>query len=297
MVVTWVQAFLAASTVLGVGHHAGGPGCCDVCGVEKAEVLATIARLQTCPDWRVRDDAAHDLRKFDWRCHPEIVAALSVALLKDCEEEVREEAAQSLSKMRTCLPIAHEALSKAARCDPDCATRLWARWGLKTFGRRCAADCDVCGPSVVGGGPPPLLPGPVPSPDQLAPTVPGPALGPGEVLAPLPSDSGVAPPLEAPALPPGSSPFSTSPTPPPPPPSPGLEDEPALRPLPPTSSEGRARRTPLLGRLFGRRPRSEGAKERSRAVAGPRAEERDRDVADEGQRVTELLPLERPARD
>src|SRR3954453_21455207 len=93
---TWV---LLAQASLGLGgHHARKVGCCDACGVEKALVLAEIQTLQTCPRWRARDNAAHRLRKFDWRCHPEAASALVVALLHDCEEEVREEAAQSLTR-------------------------------------------------------------------------------------------------------------------------------------------------------------------------------------------------------
>src|SRR5438046_2669125 len=90
---------LVANAALGYsGHHAVKEACCDTCGVETAVVLSEIQRLLSCPNWRARDNAAHRLRKFAWRCHPEIPAALSFALLHDGEEEVREESAQSLTK-------------------------------------------------------------------------------------------------------------------------------------------------------------------------------------------------------
>ena len=144
-VIVLAQAFLGMH-----GHDAPRPGCCDVCGVRQAAVLAEITRLQTCPNWRKRDDAAHALRKVDWHCHPEVVDALAYSLLRDCEEEVREEAAETLAKLAPCTPVAHQALTQAADCDPDHATRKWARRALKAMAGRCEAPCQVCGPTPGG---------------------------------------------------------------------------------------------------------------------------------------------------
>lgn len=129
------------------GHHRPAPAaaCCDVCGVESAEVLTLITTMQNCPRWRARDNAAHDLRRVSWRCHPEAAQALAATMLRDCEEEVREEAAESLAKMKPCLPEIHAALARAAKCDPDHSTRKWARKGLDAIGDRCVAQCDACG--------------------------------------------------------------------------------------------------------------------------------------------------------
>ena len=132
------------------GHDAPRPGCCDVCGIRRAAVLTEITRLQTCPNWRKRDDAAHALRKVNWHCHPEVVDALAYSLLRDCEEEVREEAAETLAKLAPCTPVAHQALMQAADCDPDHATRKWARRALKAMAGRCEAPCQVCGPTPGG---------------------------------------------------------------------------------------------------------------------------------------------------
>jgi hypothetical protein len=193
--------------------------CCDVCGVETAEVRYEVGRLLGSPRWRQRDNGAHELREFDWRCHPEILPALTHALLTDCEEEVREEAAETLAKIDPppCVPEVHAALARAAQCDPDHATRKDARRALDRIGRQCAAPCDVCGPGVevvapgapayvaappVDGVPMTGAPGVVAPPGAVAPTPyldsePALDLPPG-VPAP-----GLAPPeLPSPAIPP-----------------------------------------------------------------------------------------------
>ncbi|SIO67601.1 HEAT repeat-containing protein [Singulisphaera sp. GP187] len=141
---------ICQSALGGHGHHGSKVGACDRCGEKNGDILATVSRLQTAPRWRDRDDAAHDLRDFDWRCHPEIVGALAYTLLNDPEEEVREEAAESLTKMAPCLPEAHAALSQAAENDRDYATRHWARKGLKALRGRCEGTCEVCEPGTSG---------------------------------------------------------------------------------------------------------------------------------------------------
>jgi hypothetical protein len=105
-----------------------------------------VNTLQSHPRWRVRDNAAHALRKYDWRCHPEILSALAAAMLTDCEEEVREESAESLTKISPapCSVETHAALWQAAEGDPDHATRKWARRGLERVSKSCAGPCDAC---------------------------------------------------------------------------------------------------------------------------------------------------------
>lgn len=107
-----------------------------------------IRKLLTCPNWRERDDAAAALRQYDWECQPEIVDALSRAVVDDCHKEVREEAAESLAKLAPCVPCAHAALEQATG-DPYHGVRKWARRALKNMDRRCTAPCDVCGPSAI----------------------------------------------------------------------------------------------------------------------------------------------------
>src|SRR5947209_2833855 len=119
------------------GHHARRPGLCITCGEPPAAILTDIQVLQTCPNWRERDRAARRLRRYDWHCHPEVAAVLATALLTDRCEEVREEAAESLTRLAPCVPEAHAALRHAADADPDRATRKWARRGLRALGGRC----------------------------------------------------------------------------------------------------------------------------------------------------------------
>lgn len=215
MLTTLSLTLLVAHSVVGSGHPAPARGRCGVCGEWQGKILAEIIRLQTSPRTGSREDAAHDLRKFNWRCHPEIVNALAVALMKDREEEVREEAAKSLTHMGACTPLVHAAMTRAAQRDTDHATRREARKGLKAFGRRCAGECVVCGP---------ISPVTTPISPPVEPMLLVPGMPPG--IDPPPIRSDVVPPVDAPPIPPGPSPFSTNPIPLSPP-----EPEPILRPL------------------------------------------------------------------
>jgi hypothetical protein len=202
---TWGVVAIVAQAMLGWGGgHDPVPDSSEARVVENAAILAQVARLQTSPRRRDRDHAAHALRKVDWRCHPEVVGALAYSLLHDPEEEVREEAAQSLTRMAPCLAVAHEALSRAADADPDHSTRHWARKGLKALGRRCEGLCKVCGQTVVGPGAP--IPG--------GPAIPVPASLPAPVEAVIPPiiDPADVPPSDPPAPPPDRPPpFSKGP--------------------------------------------------------------------------------------
>jgi hypothetical protein len=146
------SASIFAQAILGCGFskHTARPvtitECCDTCGVRGIEVAEKIQVLQSCPKWRQRDNAAHALRRYEWECHPEILFALATALQTDCSEEVREEAAETLAKLSPapCVPEVHEALARAAKCDPDHATRKWARRAVVRLDEGCRAECAVC---------------------------------------------------------------------------------------------------------------------------------------------------------
>ena len=133
---------------------------CDTCGVQPSRVDCLILTLQSNPRWRSRDDAAHELRSFDWRCHPEILIALTQAMLLDCENEVREEAAESLTKIEPvpCTPEVHAAMARVVECDRDFCTRKWAKRGLARLGRRCSAECATCDLAPTGFVSEPRLP-------------------------------------------------------------------------------------------------------------------------------------------
>ena len=127
----------------------------------------------------------------------------------DPSDDVREEAAESLEKMAACVPAAHEALSRAASGDPDHGVRKEARKALAALGRRCIADCQVCGPlptgSVIQG--PTIIP-----PDWMPILAPGPFARPASPRRP-PADEPQLEPLP-PALP-DASPLPDVPPPPP----------------------------------------------------------------------------------
>ncbi|RUL89196.1 HEAT repeat domain-containing protein [Tautonia sociabilis] len=141
-------------------HSYGGPECCGPCRSEAREVERLILLMQRHPNWKERDDAAHDLRDFDWRDHPELAPALAASMLVDPHEEVREEAAESLAKLAPRDGSAHLALRQAALTDPDHATRKWARRALDRLDRRCLTDCALCGPPL--GDAPEVVIDPVP---------------------------------------------------------------------------------------------------------------------------------------
>lgn len=198
------------------------PPVCDTCGARYSIVDAEIYRMQHDPRWRKRDHAAHRLRKCDWTGHPQVVSALVTTMLHDCHEEVREEAAESLAKMAPCLPEVHAALRRSALCDPDHATRKWARRGLKRVASHCSAPCSICHPgaSEIVVGPisqpgPVIIEGPrtVVEPPLAVepglPMVPGATLPPveGPMLEPVPPDPTpelLPPPTLVPPLPPGA---------------------------------------------------------------------------------------------
>ncbi len=199
MVTTTVSAVLVWAS-LGLFHcgHDKVREECTVCTEEAPAVLAQISRLESCSGWMARRKAARVLRRYDWKSHPEAAEALSEALLHDDCNLVRQEAAESLARMRPCLPDVHAAVLKAAKCDPSLLTRCAARKALKSLGKSCIEPCSICGPADV-------LPGEV-----VLPMPPS--------TGPLPLDSTVEPlpaePMEVPGSPSDLSPFSPGASPP-----------------------------------------------------------------------------------
>ena len=197
------------------------PVFCDLCGDRDCRVEALLVQLAAAPRWRDRDNAAHALRKADWTRHPEVALALAAGL-RDCEEEVREECAESLGDLNPppCLPEVHGALVLAATSDPDHATRRDARKALDRLDAHCAGPCAICTPGAYDVGPPihdsylPQTPqGPVPATPYLEPNYDGPV---GSRLEPIPQalpQEGFEdlPPLAPPLLP-GPSEFPEVPT-------------------------------------------------------------------------------------
>ncbi|WP_435011639.1 HEAT repeat domain-containing protein [Tundrisphaera lichenicola] len=143
--------FLIGVSATGSDHHRRtGPRPVVDAQTVSSPIVQDIISLRNSPKEDDREDAAEDLRKFDWRRHPEVVQALSDALSLDPSDDVREEAAESLGKMRPFVPIVHESLLRASTIDPDRGVRKEARKALGSLGRRCIVDCPICGPLPTG---------------------------------------------------------------------------------------------------------------------------------------------------
>jgi hypothetical protein len=162
-----------------------------------------ITRLESCSGWMARRKAARALRKFDWKCHPEAAEALAGALLNDDCGLVRQEAAESLSRMRPCLAVVHEAVARAAKCDSSLLTRCWAKKALKSLSKACTDTCSICGPGgpVDGNDALPLVPGsaPLPMDSAVEPLAPARMVVPGNPSEVSPFSPGVRPLLPSPA--------------------------------------------------------------------------------------------------
>ncbi len=219
-----VLLFVSSAGVLPCGHDNVREEC-TVCAEDTSAVHEQITRLESCSGWMARRRAARALRKFAWKCHPEAAAALAGALLNDDCGLVRREAAESLAKMRPCLPVVHEAVARAAKCDASLLTRCWAKKALKSLGKACVETCSICGPGNPGEG------------DESLPLVPR--------SAPLPMDSAVEPlppaRMVVPGNPSGVSPFSPGVSPPLPSPVPG-----SATLAPPDPDEGPVLESPSL---------------------------------------------------
>src|SRR5271166_5502476 len=162
MITATVSAVLLLVSSVGVlpcGHDKVREEC-TVCAEETSAVHAQITRLESCSGWMARRRAARALRKFDWKCHPEAAEALAGALANDDCGLVRQEAAESLARMRPCLPVVHETVARAAKCDPSLLTRCSAKKALKSLGKACVETCSICGPghTVEGDDALPLVP-------------------------------------------------------------------------------------------------------------------------------------------
>jgi hypothetical protein len=236
----YLMLTITVSAVLVMTSWSGGLPCghgeiredCSLCCEENPLVQEQIERLQSCSGWIARRKAARALRKYDWKCHPEAAEALAEALQHDRNCLVRQEAAESLAKMRPCLPTVHEAVMKVVKCDSSLLTRLRAKKALKAIGKSCVEACSVCGNADEV-----IIDGPLPSP-----------ITPGTAPRPLDSSVEPLPPgrMEVPENPSELSPFTPGLTPPLPPPIPGARRAPGPGKLtePDRDSDGPALESP-----------------------------------------------------
>lgn len=150
----WTGHVTGTSCDAGCGPCASAHVCCreDAC-----KVAELICQLQTACKPRHRERAAAKLDHYDCCCYPEIVPAL-IGALKDCDDDVREEAAESLGELKCCTPEVIAAL-EALLGDPDRGVRSEARESLERCGVcvvevkpcRCCGGCSGCGTCGCGG--------------------------------------------------------------------------------------------------------------------------------------------------
>jgi hypothetical protein len=88
-----------------------------------------IITVKTDPDDRKRAAAASELKKFSGKTYPEILPILIDVLRHDNSTAVRQEAAQSLGRIRPVTPEAGQALEQATK-DRALRVRVQARTSL-----------------------------------------------------------------------------------------------------------------------------------------------------------------------
>jgi HEAT repeats len=204
----------------------GRTGGCQACGVESGWVVEQLVRLQRGATWLERERGARSLRQLDGRCHPEVLGALAYSLLHDPNRSVRREVAETLVKLGACDPTVHQAMKRAATCDPSLLTRLWARKGLSLQKRRCEGACGVCA-----------------TPGEIIVDLPDSGTrGSGQVIAPEPAGIPSVGIESAPSLAPLDEPTEPAPR---ATPGPALDSSVKPRPAPPGSTRDADKLAPL----------------------------------------------------
>jgi len=222
-----------------------------------------LIQLKTDKDEGKRTAAAEELRQYDPKAHPEIMATLVDALAKDASPAVRSEVATSIGKLRPISQQAGYALEQATANDGSMRVRMSARqalWQYHLVGYRGGKPTEMPGmpatpvaaaPSAssapvgmttrvtqrVATGPlretvePPLAE-PLPTPPQTMPAAPVPQPQPPQRVSVNPSKSSNPPKSIAPPPPLPSAARKPSSTPPmqTPPPQP---QKPVTPPAPP----------------------------------------------------------------
>jgi hypothetical protein len=92
-----------------------------------------LTQLKASTDEGQRTTAAEELRDFDGKNYPEIVAGLIDALGRDTSPAVRTEAATSLGKVRPISQQAGYALEQALNNDASMRVRMAARQALWSY--------------------------------------------------------------------------------------------------------------------------------------------------------------------
>jgi hypothetical protein len=180
---------------------------CEACGVRYSSIENTIHRLRTARKTDDREDAARALGRVRWQCHPEVVIALCNSLLGDPKDDVREEAAEALERLRAPLAEAHAALRRAAMTDSDSGVRKKSRRALQALPRETIVttrEYVVPGSVRVLKSVPPEQLNPVePSLRESVRPVPSEIIPPEDVPPPPPTPATVPPARSSRTTPPG----------------------------------------------------------------------------------------------
>jgi hypothetical protein len=173
-----------------------------------------IYMIKSDSDERKRANAAEELQNYDARNYSEIVPVLLDVAQNDPRPSVRQEALNSLGRLRPVNPAVGQVLERAASHDDSWRVRLQAKSALMKYhmaGYSSAAKAETAGtpPSRnVTTAEPPLAEPPVtvPTPAQAAPraaTIPAQAPRPQQVSPPTFGTLVARPqPMQAPATPP-----------------------------------------------------------------------------------------------
>src|SRR5436190_13190718 len=108
-----------------------------------------LIQLKTDKDEAKRAAAAEELRQFDPKAYPEIMATLIDALAKDASPAVRSEVATSIGKLRPISQQAGYALEQATANDGSMRVRMSARqalWQYHLIGYRSGKPTEMAAP-------------------------------------------------------------------------------------------------------------------------------------------------------
>jgi len=123
-----------------------------------------LIQLKTDKDEAKRTAAAEELRQYDPKAYPEIMATLIDALSKDMSPAVRSEVATSIGKLRPISQQAGYALEQATANDGSMRVRMSARqalWQYHLVGYRSGKPTEMSAPPaapVVAAAPAPSAP-------------------------------------------------------------------------------------------------------------------------------------------
>ncbi len=129
-----------------------------------------ILIVKTDADERKRVSAAEELHNYDARTYTEIVPVLVDVAQNDAKASVRQEALNSLARIRPITPAAGQALERAAAQDDNWRIRLQAKSALMKYhvaGYTPSAKTEGgTAPRMVTTAEPPLLDPPAATPAQ-----------------------------------------------------------------------------------------------------------------------------------